>query len=144
MNELDKRVLDQFREMEKRMGRLLRSMALPRMSAMHSGTWSPAVDVYETDDEVFVYVDTAGIDPEKLSVTAARTGVTIAGCRRLPVHDKIRSIHQLEIEHGHFRRSVTFSVPVQVTATVSNCKNGLLEIRMPKEKPTGRVTIKVV
>ncbi len=144
MREMDKRLVDQFRMMEQRMGRMFRNMAVPRMTAsVHAGCWEPAADVYETEDAIYVYVDTAGIDPEQLSVTAERKGVTISGIRRIPEQARIRTIHQLEIEHGKFRRSLSFNVPVDVSAVTSVCRNGLLEIRMPKERVAAVVTIRV-
>ena len=144
MNEIDKRLLDQFKMMEQRMGRMFRNMAVPRMTAsVHAGCWEPAADVYETEDEIYVYVDTAGIDPDQLTVTAERKGVTITGIRKIPEQARIRSIHQLEIDHGNFRRSLTFNVPVDVSAVTSVCRNGLLEIRMPKEIAASKVSVKV-
>ena len=144
MRESDKRFVDQFREMERRMGRMFRNMAVPRMGdPLTRGTWVPAADVYETEDAVYVYVDTAGIDPKELVVTAERNSVTVAGSRKVPDRAKIRCVHQLEIEHGSFSRSISFSVPIDVSATTSKCNNGLLEIILPKEIKAGRVAVKV-
>lgn len=143
MDKLDKRIINGLEEMEKRMGRMLRNMSLPGMSSLQSGVWTPAVDVYETEAEIIVYVDTAGIDPDKLTVTAERNGVTISGYRDTPDQGGIRCIHQLEIEQGRFKRHVSFPVSIDVAAVKSNCRNGILEVRMPKEGPKGKIKIKV-
>ncbi len=144
MRESDKRFVDQFREMERRMGRMFRNMAVPRMGdPLYSGTWVPAADVYETEEAIHVYVDTVGIDPKDLVVTAERNSVTVAGSRRVPDRANIRCVHQLEIEHGSFTRTISFSVPVNVSATTSRCANGLLEILLPKEKKQDRVAVKI-
>lgn len=144
MNEFDKRIINGLEEMEKRMGRMLRNMSIPGMGPLCSGTWTPAVDIYETKTDIVVYLDMAGVDPDNLVVSAERTGVTISGRRDSPSRDDINCIHQLEIECGCFERQVSFPVPVDVERTSSSCKNGMLQIIMPKETPTkGKINIDI-
>ena len=134
MDDFDRRFIKEFKEMERQMGRMLRSTSSSRMIPRQSGSdWLPAVDVYETDKEVYVYLDTAGIDPDKLTVIAERNSITVSGKRQLPSRNKICRVHQLEIELGVFKRIVSFPVPIDVSATEVTCKNGILEVKMPKE-----------
>jgi len=129
-----RRIVKEFAEMERQLGRMLRNTSLTRMVQLQSESdWVPAVDVYETDNEVYVYVDSAGVDMSNMSVSVERTRVTVTGERHWPVRENLRRIHQLEIERGYFKRSVTFPVPVDVASTSSGCLNGILEIRISKE-----------
>jgi len=104
------------------------------MVQLQSGSdWLPAVDVYETEEEIYVYVDTAGVDLNNMSVSIAKDNIIVSGHRQFPARKKLCRVHQLEIEHGFFKRTITFPVPVNVTDLSSRCVNGILEIRLPKK-----------
>lgn len=127
------RVMKEWAEMERQMGRLLRNTSLSRMVQMQSGSdWLPAVDVYETDGEIYVYVDTAGVDMNNLKVAVEENRVTISGQRQNPIRGNLCRIHQLEIEHGFFKRTISFPIAVDVSATSTRYINGILEVRMAK------------
>lgn len=142
MDNIKKRIPKEFAAMERHMGRMMRNMSLSQMMVSHSGNWPPATDVYESENEIIVYMDVSGVDPEKLTVTAELMSVTVTGERKFPVVDMC-CIHQLEVEYGRFERSVTLPVPIDVSSTNSVCKNGFLIINMPKKKHKGKVQIKL-
>jgi HSP20 family protein len=134
MDDFDRRILEELKEMERKMGRMLRNTNLSRMMPIAScSEWEPAVDVYETADDIIVYMDTAGIDMDNLTVVAEKHKVTVEGRRALPKRGNVCCIHQLEIELGCFKRPITFPVEVTVSNTSLSCKNGILEIRLPKK-----------
>ncbi|MFC1523997.1 Hsp20/alpha crystallin family protein, partial [Thermodesulfobacteriota bacterium] len=129
---------------EKHMGRLMRNMSVPKMIPLQSGSWLLAADVYETENELILCMDVMGIQPEQLSVVVKENNITVTGEREFPVSDRISCIHQLEIERGHFERTVSFTVPVDPEKATSVCKNGYLLIRMPKRKrESGIIKIKI-
>jgi HSP20 family protein len=134
MDDFDRRILEEFKELERQMGRMLRSSSLSRMIPMtSSGGWQPAVDVYETSDDIIVLMDTAGIDVKNLSITAENKRIIVEGRRNLPKRGNVCCIHQLEIEMGYFKRIISFPVSVKFAEPVFSCQNGILEIRLPKE-----------
>ncbi len=144
MDEFKKRFSQNFAHMERQMGRMMRNMSFPHMYPFQAGTnWYPAADVYETDESILVYVDVAGIDRDKMTVTAEQTSVIIAGERLISSDEKICRIHQLEIEHGFFERTLPLPVPVDVNATTSSCENGFLIISMPKQKLKGQTKVDI-
>ena len=135
MDEFDRRILEEFKELERQMGRMLRSSSLSRMIPMASSGagWQPAVDVYETADNLIVVMDTAGIDMKGLAITAENKRITVEGRRNLPKRGNVCCIHQLEIEMGYFKRTISFPVAVKFAEPAISCHNGILEIRLPKE-----------
>jgi HSP20 family protein len=134
MDDFDRRILEEFKELERQMGRMLRSSSLSRMTPMPSSEgWQPAVDVYETAEDIIVLMDTAGIDMDNLTITAEKKRITVQGRRNLPKRSNVCCIHQLEIEMGYFKRIITFPVAVQISSPAFICHNGILEIRLPKE-----------
>lgn len=137
MDSFDNRLIKEFQELERQMGRMLRNMSITRMTPVqNTGGWRPAVDVYETVDAVYIYLDTAGIDMEGLTVTAESNGLTVSGRRQLPGRENVCCIHQLEIELGRFSRTITFPVTVDAAGIALGCRNGILEIRLPKMQPS--------
>ena len=136
MDDFDRRILDEFKELERQMGRMLRSTSLSRTIPMPSsggGGWQPDVDVYETTDDIIVLMDTAGIDMDNMTVTAEKNSIFVQGRRNLPKRGHVCCIHQLEIEMGFFKRTISFPVSVQIAATTFSCQNGILEIKIPKD-----------
>ena len=134
MDDFDRRILEKFKELERQMGRMLRSTSLSRMIPLTSSDgWQPAVDVYETTDDIIILMDTAGIDMNNLAITAENKRIIVEGRRNLPKRGNVCCIHQLEIEMGFFKRKISFPVSVDIEATSFSCQNGILEIRMPKD-----------
>lgn len=134
MDEFDRRILEEFKELERQMGRMLRSSSLSRIIPITSSDgWQPAVDVYETTDDIIVLMDTAGVDMNNITITAENKRISVEGRRNLPKRGNVCCIHQLEIEMGYFKRTIFFPIAVKFSEPVFNCSNGILEIRLPKE-----------
>ncbi len=73
----------------------------------------PNVDVYETDDEVVVVVDIAGIADEEVSVDVDGKSLRLWGERRPGTGRPGRLYSQMEICHGLFKREV--QLPAEVS-----------------------------
>lgn len=96
----------------------------------------PAVDVYETDDEVVVIVEMAGIAEEEVSLEVQGTILTLGGERK-PVHGRPRRIYsQMEICDGPFQREVLLPAEVDPDKARTEYRDGMLEIALPKASPT--------
>jgi HSP20 family protein len=108
--------------------------------------WTPAVDMYETDDSLVVLIELAGVDADKTEVHAEPSMLTIRGVRRerhdAQDPDEQRTYHALEIPYGRFERSVRLPAGIDTDAAEATYHDGLLEIRLPKRLPR-QVTIGV-
>ena len=125
-------------------GGLLRSMILRGTGSMFpAGNWFPAADVYETASAIIVYVDISGMEPHTLAVMAEESRVTVSGVRGHEPPDKVSRIHQLEIEHGFFERTIPLPKTVDISRAVSESRNGFLQITLPLRRNTGKVKIVV-
>ena len=143
MDPFSKKLLEELEQMQQHTGRILRSMSLSRMMPLESGGWQPAVDIYEAEDSIHVYADLAGADSDSLQVTVAGQRLRIGGNRRLPPHQSIACIHQLEIELGEFERTVTLPAEVEVERVRSTYTNGILVVSLPKKMRKGKVSIRI-
>lgn len=134
MDPFKKFPINTFDEIEKEFGRMLRNMSTHRMFPFHAENLFIATDVYETVNEFIVYMEIPGVNPDKLSVLVNPTSVTVSGERLRPDFDHTICIHQLEVEYGRFKRTISLPGAIDGEASSSTCKNGFLLIRLPKKK----------
>jgi len=95
--------------------------------------WRPATDVYETDNQIVVRVEIAGMQKEDFSITINNNILIISGSRS----DKKerRAFHQMEIPFGEFSTEVEFSIPIEIGKVNAEYQNGFLCVYLPKEIP---------
>jgi len=134
--------------MRQEMGRLLDHFAgvKPPMVRFLPTIWEPAVDLYETDDELVVMVEVAGVTESDLQITVDRNIFTIRGDRqKILKGSKTGVYHQMEISSGPFERSIALPEAVDAEKAMATYENGLVEVVLPKVKKvrTARVDIKV-
>lgn len=130
-------------EMERYLAHFHRAGKRPTILFTHqaqpSPAWTPALDMYETDDRIVVLLDLAGVDAEKTEVHAQPHLLTVRGVRRerqsLDTPKEQRNYHALEIPYGRFERSVRLPPGVDTDAASANYREGLLEITLPKRMP---------
>ncbi len=101
-------------------------------------TWQPDIDVYETDNEVVVLVDLAGVKEDEIEVLV-HNGILIVRGERKDIKQGIkRTYSQMEILWGPFERDITLPANVNVDKIKAFYDRGFLEIVLPKlsaEKP---------
>lgn len=116
-------------------GRLREAMGQLSRSSPGEGCWSPAVDIYETEREVIIVAELAGVRRQDMKVVLDGELVRISG-RRAPTcrHPGAR-FHRLEISSGVFERTIRIGVPFESQGVEARCEDGLLKVRLPKGKP---------
>ena len=96
-----------------------------------SAKWRPRTDVYETEQEIVVCVDIAGMQADDLRVEFAEGVLTIAG-ERMPRSQGKRHYHAMEIQVGPFERRLRLPAPVDPESLRANYENGFLDVRLRK------------
>jgi HSP20 family molecular chaperone IbpA len=96
-----------------------------------SPKWRPRADVYETDHEIVVCVDIAGMHADDLKVDFVDGVLTVAG-ERLPRHEGKRHYHAMEIQVGPFERRLRLPAPVDPGSLRANYEHGFLDVRLNK------------
>jgi HSP20 family protein len=116
-----------------------RQTILFTQSARPMPAWTPALDMYETEDAVVVLLDLAGVDAEQTEVHTQPHLLTVRGARRERhgpyVPNEERSYHALEIPYGRFERTVRLPPGTDTEAARASYRDGLLEITLPKRLP---------
>lgn len=126
-----------------------------------SETWTPSVNLYETEGAYQVCVDLAGVDKEKIDVEVVDNQLTLRGKREVPAAGPFASddaagdasdgggggvmgggggdstgrrprVHLMEIDHGWFCRQVELPEDVVREHITAQYLNGMLWIEIPK------------
>jgi HSP20 family protein len=117
-----------------------RATILFTASAQPTPAWSPALDMYETQDTIVVLLDLSGVEADKTEVHTQPHLLTVRGVRRERhgkyAPDEPRSYHALEIPYGRFERTVHLPPGTDSDAARASYRDGLLEITLPKKQPS--------
>jgi HSP20 family protein len=106
--------------------------------------WSPAVDIYETENELVLKADVPDVELKDIDVRVENQTLTIAGERKFEKRDSEKGgYHRIERNYGNFVRS--FAVPNSFDTDKINAsyKNGVLAITLPKKEAAKPRQIKV-
>jgi HSP20 family protein len=99
-------------------------------SQLFSG-WTPALDLYQSNDNVIATVELPGMRKEDIEISLHEGVLTIAGERKQEIGEGEKA-ERSERYIGKFRRSI--SLPTRVDASKINAtyKDGILTIALPK------------
>ena len=102
-----------------------------------------AVDVYETDDQLFVKARTAGVNKEDLDVSISDGILTISGTLSSGDDSAATNWHIQECYWGEFSRTLALPVPVKEDEVAAVLKDGVLTITFSKvrQEQAKKITI---
>ncbi len=97
-------------------------------------SFAPPVDVYETDSEVLVRMEIAGIDPSgvNIAIMSRERLVTISGQRSDPAAGQPRKYQSMEIECGPFSRQIRLPAEIDEAKASAHYSDGFLVVTFPK------------
>jgi HSP20 family protein len=98
---------------------------------MSRGTWTPPVDIYETEGTLVLKAELPDMRREDIDVSVENNTLTIRGERKLDQEIKQENFHRVERAYGSFVR--TFSLPAMVDPSkiAAEYKNGVLTVKLP-------------
>jgi HSP20 family protein len=110
---------------------------LPRLfngEEVLSGSWSPRVDISETENSIVLEADLPGLKPEDFKLSIENFKLTLSGERKFEEEKKGENWHRVERSYGSFAR--TFSLPntVSVEEVKADFKDGVLRVTLPKRE----------
>ncbi len=104
-------------------------------SLAETGTWAPAVDIYETADAFVVEAELPGIDAENIDVSVDDGVLTLRGERRLEKEVQEENYHRVERAYGVFTRAVRLPADIDADKVKAGYDNGVLKVTIPKTEP---------
>ena len=95
--------------------------------------WSvPAIDMYQTDDEIVVKAALPGIKPDEVQINVTGEVLTLKGEMKHEEDKKEKAWHIHEQRWGSFERSIVLPTDVVSDKTKAEFENGILTITLPK------------
>ncbi len=104
---------------------------------------APPVDVYETEGEVIVKAELPGVNKEDIEVTIKENAVHIKAERKEEKEENTENVHRVERFYGRIERVVPLPVDVKADKAKAEYKDGVLELRIPKEKVSKEAKVKI-
>jgi HSP20 family protein len=101
--------------------------------------WVPAVDVWETEDELVYAFDLPGIPEEEIAVELEDGALTVSAERQRGHKVEGDRFYRYERRFGSFSRTIGLPQGVSEDAITANYENGVLEVHVAKpEQPKPR------
>jgi HSP20 family protein len=107
------------------------------------GAGMPAVDMYQTDENVVVKVAVPGIKPEDVQISVTGDLLTIKGDTKEESDTKEKAYHIREQRWGTFERTLTLPTAVNSEKAQAEFENGVLSVTLPKAEDVKPKTITV-
>jgi HSP20 family protein len=141
--------LIRFREPFRELAALQNEMARFFGSAFEGGNgrtnqaWMPAVDVWETENELVYAFDLPGIPEEKISVEFDEGALTVSAERERTEQVSDERFYRFERRFGTFSRTIGLPQGTTEDAINANYENGVLEVhvRKPEQPKPKRIQV---
>lgn len=105
--------------------------------------WAPAVDIYETENELVLKADLPDVDQNDIDVRVENQTLTLAGERKFETASNGKGYHRIERGYGSFVRSFAVSNSFDTEKIKAEYKNGVLTVTLPKKEHAKPRQIKV-
>jgi HSP20 family protein len=132
-----------FRELTSLQNEMSRWMNLFEGQDRTAKNWVPALDVWETDNDVVYAFDLPGIPEDKISIEVADGTLTVSADRDHTEEVSDDRYYRFERRFGSFSRAVGLPQGVREDQINASYRNGVLEVRVPKpeEKKPRRIAL---
>ncbi len=108
-----------------------------------SRPWTPAVDIYETDNELVLKADLPEVDPKNVDIQIENGTLTLKGNRTFETEKNGKGYHRIERSYGSFVRAFSLPETVDPENVKADFKNGVLTMTIAKKEVAKPRTIKV-
>ncbi len=108
-----------------------------------SRSWAPAVDIYETDQDVVLKAELPGVDPKDVEIRVEDGTLYLKGQRKFENEVKEENYHRVERSYGSFTRSFALPSSVNSEKAKAEYKDGLLTLTLPKREEAKPKTIQI-
>ena len=109
-------------------------------------SFSPCLDIRETDKEYIVECELPGMDEKDIDLTLSDDILTIRGEKKQQVRDENGDYYCLERSYGRFERNLPLPEDADADHIDASFKKGILKLRVPKNQKTQpkakKITIK--
>jgi HSP20 family protein len=97
-----------------------------------ASTWAPAVDIFETENDLVMTAEVPGIDEKDIEIKIEDNTLILKGARKFEKETKEENYHRIERSYGSFYRAFTLPNSIDPEKIQAEHENGVLKITMPK------------
>jgi HSP20 family protein len=105
--------------------------------------WTPAVDIYETENELVLKADLPEVKMEDIDIRLENGTLALKGERKFENEEKKKGFHRVERSYGTFARYFTLPETVEADKVHADYHNGVLTITLPKKEVAKPRQVKV-
>jgi HSP20 family protein len=105
--------------------------------------WAPAVDIYETENELYLKADLPGVDQQDIDVRVENQTLTVTGQRSFDKTENNQGYHRIERNYGSFSRSFAVPNTFDTEKIAAHYQNGVLTVSLPKKEAAKPRQVKV-
>jgi HSP20 family protein len=135
------RLLNDLAALESQLGQLVQGASL--FPEHGQGTWSPAVDIYETNTSFVLTAEVPGISHSEIDIKVVNRNLILRGERRWERDENGELFHRLESSYGKFERTFNLSERIDVRTISAELDKGVLLVVLPKRSAAASKRIKV-
>ena len=107
------------------------------------GFSSPNVDLYDDGEDLVAKAEIPGANEKDIEVSLEGRILSIKGEKKFENGDKKENFYRIERSYGPFSRSLRLPVDVKTDEAKASYKDGVLEIRIPREEKAKPKKIKI-
>jgi HSP20 family protein len=108
-----------------------------------SRPWSPAVDIFETENELVLKADVPDVDAKNVAIQIENGTLTLKGERKFEQEKNGKGFHRIERSYGAFVRAFSLPETVDAEKVKADYKNGVLTVTIAKKEVAKPRTINV-
>lgn len=112
-------------------------------TSLLGGHWAPAIDIYDSKDNIVVKADLPGLNKDEIVVSIQENILTISGEKKRESKIKEDDYFREERFYGSFHRAITLPTQVDRTKVQASFKDGVLELTLPKKEEAKPQQIKI-
>jgi HSP20 family molecular chaperone IbpA len=101
-------------------------------ASTHAPTWEPPVDIFETDDDIWIIVALPGVAPASVMLRVEAAELVIQTARPTRTGIEAMRIRRLEIPYGAFERRIELP-PGRYALRDKRMVDGCLELHLTRE-----------
>lgn len=133
MNLLKYEPMKEFESMAQKIQRYFEDF--PSAGLEFGNSFSPRIDISETDKHIIVEAEIPGIKKEDIKITLQDNILTVKGEKKQEEEKKDKNFFRSERSYGSFSRSFTLPVEVNSDKVDAKCSDGTLVIKLEKVEP---------
>ncbi len=101
-------------------------------SLLITRSWEPLVDIFESEGDVWLYVELPGIKVDSLRFFFSGSNIVIRGRKDRDISSKRLRYMCMERAFGDFEKFIQVPVPINPRELTATFAKGLLRLRAPK------------